>query len=241
MRKRFSDIKNLKLFTAGDSSLRPVGEVIDLLIEDGTWNVRYLVVSTDVPLCRHVLISPAAIRTLDFKSKSIATMLTTQQVVDSPSTDSDRPISRQYEQALVDYYGWPIYWLGRAVLKPQTLEAAASGDFADSVDETKESNLRSASEICGYQIQSHQGPVGVMNDLVVQVNSWMVDHATAESTTWLSNESSMFSTSRIQQVNWSNRNVKVDLSEPSIEPAAKKRSVPAITGETYSSQPLRII
>jgi hypothetical protein len=126
MRKRFSDIRNTELFSADDMGLRSIGRVIDLLIEDESWNVRYLVVSTDSPLSRTVLISPSAIHTFDFESHSMVTTLTAQQIVESPLIDSDQPISREYEQALVDYYGWPIYWFGRTFVKAQVLETTTA-------------------------------------------------------------------------------------------------------------------
>jgi hypothetical protein len=211
MRKQFSEIKNSKLFTANDPALRAIGNVVDLLIEDGSWNVRYLVITTDAPLSRRVLISPTAIEGFDFESITLATLLTTHQVVQSPTADFDEPISRQYEQALIDYYGWPIYWFGKAGFKPQSIEAFASDKATASVNERDASNLRSANEICGYQIQSQDGPAGVMMDLAIQVESWTVDYATADSASWRPTDSSMFSTSRISCVDWSTQHVMVDL------------------------------
>ena len=33
-----------------------------------------------------------------------------QQVKDSPDIDTDRPVSRQMETSVYDYYGWSPYW-----------------------------------------------------------------------------------------------------------------------------------
>jgi len=38
--------------------------------------------------------------------------LTKKQIEDSPSLDSDKPVSRQFEGAYYGYYGWPVYWSG---------------------------------------------------------------------------------------------------------------------------------
>lgn len=241
MHIRFSDIKDTKIFASGDAALNPIGIVDDLLIEDGSWNVRYLAVTTNVPLTRRVLLSPVAIDRFDHASKSIATTLTAQQVVDSPPLNCDQPISRQYEEALVDYFGWPIYWFGRTILKPQTLEAMAASDAMSSVDETSCTNLRSAAEICGYQIQTHNGVAGVMNDLVIQLDAWTVDFATADSKSWLPSESSMFSTNWIRQIDWYSQNVAIDLSKSALEPVTGRDQQPAITGEPLSARPFRTI
>jgi hypothetical protein len=240
MRRRFSSIINSQLYTADDVGLNPIGKVTDLLIEDDFWNVRYLVVNTDAPISRKVLISPAAILGTDFEKKSIATMLTSQQVVESPSADCDQPISRRFEQALVDYYGWPIYWLGRVLMEPQTLNAITSDESVDSVCDLANSTLRSSKEICGYQIESRSGPAGVMKDLLIQTQTWIVDFATAESGSWLPEEKSIFSTKRIDQLDWQNRKVKVDLTKAILDPVPTDQDVPAITGEPLSSQPFRI-
>lgn len=240
MRKRFSDIKKLKLFTADDNGLHSIGQVTDLLIEDGSWNVRYLVVQTDAPLSRRVLISPSAIHGFDFANQAVATILSAQQLAESPRLDEHQPVSRQYEQALVDYYGWPIYWFGRVVMKPQTFDSLAADTATAEVNELDDTNLRSAAEICRYSIESQNGPAGVMEDMVVQMEAWTVDYATANSGSWLATESSMFSTSWIGEVDWSTRKIKVDLRLQVLQPTAEDHEVPAITGEPWSAQPFRI-
>jgi hypothetical protein len=240
MRKRFSDIRNIKLFTADDTSLRPIGEIEDLLVEDGSWDVRYIVVSTDAPLSRRVLISPAAIHGFDFEAQSMGTMLTAQQIVDSPPEASDRPISREYEQALVNYYGWPIYWLGRAFAKPQALETIAADAATQAVNETTDSNLRSANEICGYQIKSNDSPAGFMKDLIIHMESWKVDYAMAEAKSWLLKEGSLFSTEWIRKIDWANRIVHIDLTKPALEAATDSRTFPLNTGQPLLARPFRL-
>ena len=39
-----------------------------------------------------------------------AVKLTKQQIKDSPEIDTDRPVSRQMETSVYDYYGWSPYW-----------------------------------------------------------------------------------------------------------------------------------
>lgn len=239
MRKRFSAITGLKLFTTGDGGLQAIGHVTDLLIEDGSWNVRYLVVQTKAPLSRRVLISPSAIDRVNFEDRSITATLSVEQVVESPLLDDDKSVSRQYEQALVDYYGWPIYWFGRQIMKAQTLESIAADSATDGVEESYDSNLRSAAEICGYSIESQNGPAGVMEDIVIHLQAWTVDFSTADTSSWLASESSMFSTERITEVNWSSRQIHVDLRQEVLQPIGAVPELPAITGEPLSAQPFR--
>lgn len=238
MRKRFSAINGLKLFTIVNGDVQTIGTVTDLLLEDGSWNVRYLVVQIVAPLFRRVLISPSAIANVDFEKGTFSATLSSQQVVDSPQLDDVNCISREYEKALAEYYSWPIYWLGRSVLKPQTLDSIAADSATENVEESSQSNLRSAAEICGYSIQSQNGPAGSMEDLVVHLEKWTVDYATANSASWLASESSMFSTSKITEVDWTSRQVQVDLRQEILQPVS---SAPAITGEPLAAQPYRTV
>ena len=214
MNARFSEIKNTKLQTSNGV----VGTVVDLLVDDKHWMVRYLVVATPTTSnepSKRVLVSPAAISDADIGARVITTALDSEHILASPSLDEAKSISRQYELALAEHYGWPIYWLGQTVVPPQTLDHFAT-DADTVVEKDGESNLRSADEICGYQIRSRNGKAGVMQDLVINTRIWRVDNGVAESRTWLPLESSMFLTRHIQSVNWSRREITVDLSREAL-------------------------
>ena len=220
MQARFSEIKNFDLHTSDG----PIGKVVDLLLDDNHWMVRYLVVAvTDSTsaTAEHVLISPDAISHTTLQDRAVFTTLESRLVKESPLLDSRQPISRQHESALANHYGWPLYWVGQTLLHPQTLEHLA-GDTELSIDEDGPSNLRSAAEICGYQILSRSGKAGVMNDLVINLRIWRVDNGVADPTTWLPMESSMFLTSHIESVDWSKREISVDLSREALMPVASQ-------------------
>ena len=46
------------------------------------------------------------------EAKNIAVDLTKKQIEDSPSLDSHKPVSHQFEQAFYGHYGYPTYWGG---------------------------------------------------------------------------------------------------------------------------------
>src|SRR5450759_12975 len=104
--------KTLKGYTL--SSLDgEIGKVKEFYFDDRHWTVRYLVADTGNWLMgRQVLISPYALGAVNKTEQQIAIDLTKKQIEDSPSLDSDKPVSRQFEQAYHAYYGWPIYWGG---------------------------------------------------------------------------------------------------------------------------------
>src|ERR1700722_16007893 len=89
----------------------PIGTVSDFLFDDASWRVRWLVVDTGNWLSgRKVLLPPSALGRLDAKEQEFLVTLTKQQVKDSPQIDTDRPVSRQLETSVYDFYGWSPYW-----------------------------------------------------------------------------------------------------------------------------------
>jgi hypothetical protein len=46
------------------------------------------------------------------EEQHIAINLTKKQIENSPSLNSDKPVSRQFEIDYNGYYGWPTYWGG---------------------------------------------------------------------------------------------------------------------------------
>lgn len=237
--QRFSELKqfNIRAFD------RRIGMVDDILIDDLSWLVRYLVVSIEGTLpTRKVLISPAVVEGPDLDQRLIAVGLVSQQVVDSPPLDSNGPISRRYEQALVDYYGWPIYWLGRIDHgSPQKMERMETDTSSKMIRDDLPSNLRSAAELCGYWIDGSDGFAGYMKDLIIHMDKWSVEFATADPSSSLPKEKFMFSCSRIDNVDWTAQRVDVDLSKEQIAEPNNDAVWHAanITGEPWSAQPFR--
>jgi hypothetical protein len=90
-----------------------IGKVTDCYFDDESWVVRYFVVDTSRWLgARDVLISPYSLTQPDWAGSMLPANISRQQVKDSPDIASDRPVSRQYEQGLLGYYGYPYYWGG---------------------------------------------------------------------------------------------------------------------------------
>jgi hypothetical protein len=98
-----------------DSLDGEIGKVKEFYFDDRHWTIRYLVAETGTWLAdRQVLISPYALVAVNKEEKNIAIDLTKKQIEDSPSLDSDKPVSRQFEEVLLralwipDVLGRPI-------------------------------------------------------------------------------------------------------------------------------------
>ena len=112
MLQNLQDLYRTKL-AASDGS---IGHVQDFYFDDKTWVVRYLVVDTGPWLAgRLVLLTPHVLGTLDPVEKILRVNLSKKQIEESPSIESHKPVSRQYEIDYYRYYGLPAYWDGGAM------------------------------------------------------------------------------------------------------------------------------
>ncbi len=89
-----------------------MGHAEDLILDDETWNIRYLVVDTRNWLPgRSVLISTEWIEKIDWAESKVWIDLPKEQIKDSPSYDPSAPVNQEYETRLYDFYGRPKYWV----------------------------------------------------------------------------------------------------------------------------------
>ena len=89
-----------------------VGRVVNLLLDDETWVLRYLVVDTHEWLpSKHVLVSTEWVDEVDWTHATFHLDVTKEMVKGSPEYDPTAPITREYEANLYDYYARPKYWM----------------------------------------------------------------------------------------------------------------------------------
>jgi hypothetical protein len=109
----FSDLRSERELVGYevDGADRKVGHIVDLIVDDTSWRVRYVVVDTGSWLSgRHVLIPPTWLTSFDWASRRVRTELRSEAIEGSPKYDPSAPVNREYEIALYDYYGRPVYW-----------------------------------------------------------------------------------------------------------------------------------
>ena len=88
-----------------------IGHLEDLLVDDDTWTIRYLVVNASIWGGGHrVLVSPGWITDVSWPESSVSVDLTRQAVKDAPRYESAAKLDRQLEQAIHEHYGRPGYW-----------------------------------------------------------------------------------------------------------------------------------
>lgn len=82
-----------------------IGHISDILVDEKTWAVRYLVVDTrDWLPGKHVLIPPQATTGIDWRRAEVHVELDRRQIKAAPAFDSPHQIDEQYEAEVRSYY-----------------------------------------------------------------------------------------------------------------------------------------
>lgn len=200
-----------------------IGTVYAFYFDDDLWTIRYLVVDTGTWLPgRRVLLSPAVIGQIHWETETLTVTLSTEQVENSPDMDTEKPVSRQYEAALHDYYGWPVYWgafeptgAGVIAMPPPVLEIA---DAAESVaGERGDPHLRSTHEVIGYSINAWDGDIGYVKDFIVEDDIWAIRYMVVDTGNWLPGKKVLIAPQWITEVSWGESKVYVELTQEEVK------------------------
>lgn len=175
-----------------------VGKVKDVLFDDERFVVRYMVADTGGWLSSHkVLISPHQIQEPDLQRQqsdsSFQVALTRAQIENAPLLEAAAPISRQYEAAFAEHYAHPPYWSGAliwgyhgspggAAIPPGGATQPIEDDRAEAIEET---HLRSFAEVRKYDIRATDGDIGVLDDLIVECDTWRLRYVVVDINGWL--------------------------------------------------------
>ena len=106
MLRSLNDLERYKVeATDGD-----LGTVVDFLLDDDQWVVRYLIVEVSFLSARRVLVSPISFRNAEWSTRHFHLALTKDRIKNSPSVDTEKPVSRQHEADYNRYYAYGPYW-----------------------------------------------------------------------------------------------------------------------------------
>jgi len=202
-----------------------IGKVKEFFFDDKHWAIRYLIVDAGGWLIgRQVLISPYALSEVNQEEHHIDVRLTKKQIEESPTLDTDRPVSRQFEDSYYGYYGWNPYWGGPSIWGSNSYPYTG-GDYAnvmgDRMRATEPSrvekaswdhHLRSTHDVTGYNIQATDGDIGHIQDFIIDDVSWAIRYLIVDTRNWWPGKKVLVSTKWIDRVSWNESKVFVKLS-----------------------------
>jgi hypothetical protein len=240
-----------------------IGEIAALYFDDQRWTVRHLVVDTGKWLPgRKVLISPVSVTAIQDDSARIAVELTRDRVRDSPEVDTDRPVSRQKEEELAQYYGHGPYWTAvdawggtyyppapavppaalatPAVEQQPGLAPVAAGAQGENPGERHhrppdgDPHLRSTAEVKGYHVQAVDGAIGHVASFVIDVRSWRITHVIIDTSNWPGGRSVVVPVSWIEHVEWATMVILLSASTAEIRSRPHVETTSAIQPDLES-------
>jgi hypothetical protein len=207
-----------------------LGKVKSFYFDDQTGFVRYLVVDTGGWLPgRQVLIGPEALGEPNWVDKTLPVYLSKEQIENSPEVSMERPVSRQMETNLRDYYGWPSYWqmavahnpwqgMGPIAPAPAPVEITGERQSAQvQLAEDQDPHLRSSEEVIGYHIQAVDGEIGHLETFLVDDMTWRIQYLIVDTKNWLPGKKVLVAPEWISEFLWSEKKVLVDLQKDQIE------------------------
>jgi len=199
-----------------------IGHVKDFYFDDRNWAIRYLVADTGSWLPgRQVLLSPYSLGRLDQAERVLRVNLTRKQIEDSPSIDMHKPVSRQYEEAYYQYFGWPYYWRGDGLWGmsgfpildlPATPLPSEMGAASESQPERQDAHLRSTQAVHGYQLKSDGKIVGHICDFMVDAGSWGIAQLVVRTGHRLSGKEVLVEVKNVSGVSYEESTVFADLT-----------------------------
>ena len=204
-----------------------IGKVKEFYFDDQHWAIRYLVADTGNWLTdRRVLISPYALIAVIKDDEQIAVNLTKKQIEDSPPLNSDKPVSRQFEEAYYGYYGWPTYWDGPFMWGMSPSMSGPPPVIVRDTEKVRESapgekafdlTLRSTHDVSGHDVQASDGEIGHVEDFVIDDEAWAIRYLIIDTRNWWPGKSVLVSPQWIERISWSEQKVFVNLSRDLIK------------------------
>jgi uncharacterized protein YrrD len=223
--------KTLKGYTL-NSLDGEIGTVKEFYFDDQHWTIRYLVADTGSWLSgRQVLISPYALGTVDTEAKNIEIKLTKKKIEDSPPLESDKPVSRQFEDAYYGFYGWPMYWGGPHMwcAYPFVVHDTEQWIEADRSEKTWDPYLRSTADVTGHHIQADDGEIGHVEDFIIDDETWAIRYLLIDTQKWWSGKLILISPGWIERVSWLESKVFVNLPLETIRQAPEFKAEALLT------------
>lgn len=188
-----------------------VGYVVNFLLDDERWAVRYLVVQTRGPLFpdgRRVLISPISFLHADWLTHRFHVALTKEVLAKSPTINADQPVSRAQERAFDDYYGLKSYWHDEHGVPPSDVLKSSQGS---------DMHLRSAEEIVGYRVQGTDDTIGHIENFIVDDATWQLRYLVINTRNWWFGKKVLVAPHWATQVGWKDGTVYIDLPRQTIK------------------------
>lgn len=219
--------KQMKEFALGAIDGR-IGHVEEFYFDDTHWTLRFLVAQAGNWLTgRMVLISPHLLGRPDEANKILSVNLTREKIKAGPSPESNRPVSRRFEEAYYRHFGWPYYWAGPYLWGPSPFPIAPGTSMDEGIpfghgpepEPHTDPHLRSTDEVTGYHLRSRDGEIGHVEDFLYDDQDWSIRYLVAGTRNWWPGKQVLVPPAWIGAIHWEDRTVEVEAAREDIRQA----------------------
>lgn len=220
-----------------------IGAVRDVYFDDERWVMRYLILDSGGRFSgRRVLISPMAFEDADWDERKIHLNLTKEQIERSPGIEQGEPVSRQIEERIFAYYGWPSYRQGSGLWGPAHYPGAGPESYFAPPNQMSrlatadtpapgDPHLRSANEVMGYTVSATDGSVGTLEDLMADDHSWEIRWIVANTQPWWLGGDALIPSKSVSRISQDDKAAYVDLTRDRIASIHTRQGDQPITRE----------
>ena len=231
MLRRVTDMQGSLTVHAVDGD---IAQLEQFYFDDDEWVVRYLVLDTTKwGGLGKVLIKPVSVRRVYWQSRTLDVELTKEEVINSPSTEAHRPVSRQRDGELRcdrPYWTgaglWGLGYQSAVLISGRAIENMRRRVRLEQA--TDEYHLRSSLEVIGYHIKAIGGDVGHVEDFIVDDRTWTIRNLLINTRNWFRGKNVLISSQKIDRIDWSEAKVYVTLSRRVIKAIAEFNELPVI-------------
>ncbi len=202
------------------------GKVKNFLFDDETWVVRYLEADLGSFFSeKRVLIPRQYLGEPKWEEKHFPIELTVKRIENAPDLQHDLPVSRKYEQELMDHYELQPYW-------PATVAAYSGRESMFNPDnpfqtpkhvvgeEKIKTHLRSFEEVRGYYINALDEHFGHVSDLIIDTEDWQILYAVLDTKNILPwSKKVMIPIELIEEISFLDKEAKIGLTKETIKNA----------------------
>ena len=216
-----------------------IGHVLDFYFDDKTWAIRYLVADTGSWLSGRQVLLPQhafgihALGRYNTEAEILTVNLTQKQIEDSPSIETHRHVSRQYEEDYYRYYGWPTYWQDGGMLGASGFPSVVpppDDSQHHGHNQSDDPHLRSTKSVTGYQIHATDGEIGSVSGFVMDGRKWSIREVVVETGHWYSGKEILLLPENITRISYEDSSVFINLTKKNLEQTASNDVAQAAAG-----------
>jgi sporulation protein YlmC with PRC-barrel domain len=200
-----------------------IGTLRDVLFDDATWDLRYLVADIGSWLLdTHVLLPPEIFEQPRREERTVPVRTTRERIQRAPWVEDHPPVSRRAGEWLLVHGGYWPHLLEAGIgagLTGRRLTAHLTAKAAAETRPDADPHLRSAREVVGYHIHATDGPIGHVEDFILETDARIIRHVVVDTANWWPGKQVLVAPDRTTDIDWPGRTVHIELGREEIKHA----------------------